>query len=316
MTTIDGPWTVQDHTGPPEPEYWPSNYEPPATPPDEQETPEPITGRRSWRWASELLDPWQERVQTQQEHIPSPWPQFNEDFSGGGFLPHRIVTIAAPTGFGKSVAGIQIAGHAAECGYSSAIFSAEMSKLDVFDRVISRKARVPLTAIEKRDLEDWNWRRFHAHHDDLAELPLIIDDADGLSVEYVVDEARAHYHGRGVRLFVLDYIQLLNAKAGGATREQEVAYISRRVKALAQELPVVIVQLAQLNQQGAVRESQQIANDSNLVITMRKPEEDGEESPYVEMVIQKNRNGRKGVFRTLFSGAYADLAPDEGGPHD
>lgn len=299
MTTEDI-WRVQDHTLP--------------EPPPDDDTPIQPARERTWRWASELLEPWQQRVQTQQEHIPSPWPELNEDFTGGGFLPHRIVTIAAPTGFGKSVAGIQIASHAAEYGYSSAIFSAEMSKLDVLDRVISRKARVPLTAIEKRNLEDWGWRRFGAHREDLAELPLIIDDADGLSVEYVVEQARAHYFDRGVRLVLIDYVQLLDTRRSGTTREQEVAYISRKIKALVQELPIVVVQLAQLNQQGTVRESAQIANDANLVITMRKPQEDGEESPYVEMVIVKNRNGRKGVFRTLFSGAYADLAPDEGDP--
>lgn len=301
MTTIDGPWTTQDHTELPEP---PMDDWAPAPATSEQD--------RSWRWSSELLDPWAERVQTREDHIPSPWPEFDEAFSGGGFLPHRIVTIAAPTGFGKSVAGIQIASHAASLGYPAAIFSAEMSKLDVLDRVIARKARVPLTAIEKRDLDDWAWRRFNTHHDELTELPLIIDDRDGLGVEYIVDEARAHYHERGVRLVLIDYIQLLSSRGAGATREQEVAFVSRKIKALVQELPIVVVQLAQINTQGTIRESAQIANDSNVVITMRKPEEDGEESPYVEMVITKNRNGRKGAFRTLFSGAYADLAPDEG----
>ncbi len=302
MTTTEDPWTVTDHTlSEPPPDPWES---PPAT----------SSQDRSWRWSSELLDPWTERVQTQEEHIPSPWPEFNADFSGGGFLPHRIITVAAPTGFGKSVAGIQIASHAAELGFPSVIFSAEMSKLDVLDRVIARKARVPLTAIEKRDLDDWAWRRFKAHRDALTELPLIIDDRDGLGVEYIVDEARAHYHDRGARLILIDYIQLLGSRHGGSTREQEVAHISRKIKGLAQELPIVIVQLAQLNTQGTVRESAQIPNDSNVVITMRKPDEDGEESPYIEMVITKNRNGRKGMFRTLFSGAYADLAPDDGDP--
>lgn len=273
--------------------------------------PEPAD-ERTWRWSSELIDPWQDRVHTQQDHIPSPWPELNEDFTGGGFLPNRIVTIAAPTGFGKSVAGIQIASHAAEHGHVSAIFSAEMSSLDVFDRVVARKARVPLTAIEKRDLAEWDWRRFKSQVDFLAELPLIIDDRDGLSIEYTVDEARRHFHERGATLFMIDYLQLLNSRSAATTREQEVARISRTVKALVKELPVTVIQLAQINRDGNVRESAQIANDSNMVIVMQRPEDVGldDDCPYVEMNVVKNRNGRKGRFRTVFSGAYADLAPN------
>lgn len=279
----------------------------------EEEPPPDPERERTWRWSSELIDPWQARAATQQDHIPSPWPELNEDFTGGGFLPGRIITIAAPTGFGKSVAGIQIASHAAENGHVAAIFSAEMSNLDVFDRVVSRKARVPLTAIEKRDLAEWDWHRFKSAADFFAELPLIIDDRDGLSVEYIVEQVRSHFHERGVTLVMIDYLQLLNShSAATTTREQEVARISRKVKALVQELPITVVQLAQLNDDGRLRESRQIENDSNMVIVMKRPAEAGpdDDCPYVEMHVVKNRNGRKGVFRVLFSGAYADLSPD------
>lgn len=285
------------------------------TQPDE---PAPESGR-TWSWSSELIGPWQDRVTTQQEHIPSPWPEFNDNFTGGGFLPNRIVTIGAPTGFGKSVAGIQIATHAAECGHVAAIFSAEMSNLDVFDRVVARKARVPLNAIEKRDLAEWDWHRFKSSIDYLTELPLIIDDREGLSVEYIVDQARAHFHENGATLVMIDYVQLLNSNSAATTREQEVARISRKIKALVQELPLTVVQLVQINRDGNVRESAQIENDSNMVIVMKRPAEAGpdDDCPYVEMHIVKNRNGRKGKFRVLFSGAYADLVPDapNGGDH-
>ncbi|MGA6164293.1 DnaB-like helicase C-terminal domain-containing protein [Amycolatopsis magusensis] len=264
---------------------------------------------RTWRWSSELIEPWRERTSTAQQHIPSPWPEFNEEFSGGGFLPHRIITIAAPTGFGKSVAGIQIAGHAAEEGHAAVIFSAEMPIFDVYDRIVARKARVPLTAIEKRNLEDWGWRRYDNAADYLAELQLIIDDRDALSIEYIAEQARHHFHERGVTLVMIDYLQLLNSRMPATTREQEVARISRAVKALVQELPVTVVQLAQLNDDGRLRESRQIENDSNIVIIMRRPEDADDTCPYVEMAVTKNRNGRKGAFRVLFSGAYAELAP-------
>jgi replicative DNA helicase len=262
-------------------------------------------------WVSEFIDPWRDRMNTREDTIPSPWPEYNEDFTGGGFLPKRIVTIAAPTGFGKSVAGIQIATHAAEKGYPSIIFSAEMDRLEVFDRVVARKARIPLTAIENRDLGDMNWRRYDTWRDWFTQLPMLVDDSAPMSIEHIVEAARRHVRDNGVRLVVIDYLQLLNTRHEGRSREQQVAYLSRSVKSMVMELGIVVVQLAQINRDGNIRESAQIENDSNTVIVMKKPDEAEGPSMYVEMGVIKNRNGRKGQFRVIFNGNYADLEPND-----
>lgn len=258
-------------------------------------------------WVSELIEPWRDRMNTREQAIPSPWADFNADFTGGGFLPKRIITIAAPTGFGKSVAGIQVATHAADKGFPSIIFSAEMDKLEVFDRVVARHARIPLAAIEKRDLQDFSWRRYDAAADWFTQLPLIIDDTGPMSIEYIVDTTRRHVRESGVRMVVIDYIQLLATRHEARSREQQVAYISRQIKALVMELGITVVQLAQINRDGNVRESAQIENDSNVVILMQKPDDTEGVSMYVEMSVTKNRNGRKGSFKLIFNGNYADL---------
>ncbi|MEU0467236.1 DnaB-like helicase C-terminal domain-containing protein [Amycolatopsis sp. NPDC006131] len=273
----------------------------------EPEIPDPAGVEPSSAWVSELVDPWRTRMHTRENTIPTPWDDFNHEFSGGGLLPKRICTIAAPTGFGKSVAGIQVATHAAENGYPAVIFSAEMDKLEVFDRIVARKARIPLTAIENRDLQDFNWRRYESTLEWFNEQPLLIDDTAPMSIEYVASALRHHVKHNGVKLAVIDYLQLLDSRFKAQSREQQVAYLSRQVKALVMELGITIVQLAQINRDGNVRESAQIENDSNVLIVMKKPDEVEGPSLYVDMAVVKNRNGRKGTFRLIFNGNYGDL---------
>lgn len=229
----------------------------------------------------------------------------------------EMIVIAARPSMGKTSLAMNIAEHVAlDLNLPVGVFSLEMSSESLVLRLLCSRARVNLRNIRDGFLAERDFPKLTGAAGKLAGAPLFIDDTSGLSILQLRAKARRMYQQNGIKLFVIDYLQLLNSTSRRAeNRQQEIADISNGIKALAKELNVPIIVLAQLNrdmekEKGRVprmsdlRESGAIEQDADLVGLLYKPSkesdtEDGavpqtQEAIPVNMLIAKQRNGPTG----------------------
>jgi len=233
--------------------------------------------------------------------------------------------IAARPSMGKTSLAMNIAEHVAiEQGLPVGVFSLEMTAESLVLRMLCSRAEVNLRRLREGFLAERDYPALTRVAGELAKSPLFIDDTAGLSVLQLRAKARRMWQQFGVRLFVIDYLQLLHSTSRRAdNRQQEIADISNGVKALAKELEVPIIVLSQLNRElekrepGAkpklsdLRESGSIEQDADVVGLLYKPssgDEDeapseGQDTVPVKLYIAKQRNGPTGdVDLTFFRG--------------
>ncbi|MSU62952.1 MAG: replicative DNA helicase [Pedosphaera sp.] len=234
-----------------------------------------------------------------------------------GFHGGEMIVIAARPSMGKTSLAMNIAEHVAlDLNLPVGVFSLEMSSESLVLRLLCSRARVNLRNIRDGFLAERDFPKLTGAAGKLAGAPLFIDDSSGLSILQLRAKARRMFQQNGIKLFVIDYLQLLNSTSRRAeNRQQEIADISNGIKALAKELNVPIIVLAQLNrdmekEKGRVprmsdlRESGAIEQDADLVGLLYKPSkesdpEDGsvpqtQEAIPVNMLIAKQRNGPTG----------------------
>lgn len=224
-----------------------------------------------------------------------------------GFQPSDLILIAARTSQGKTALALNIA-RAAASSACVLFFSLEMSRVQLFTRMLSAEARVNHHNIRVGALVDAEWPKLADAITTLSGLNLFIDDTASIGVREVRARARQVRQQHGLGLIVVDYIQLMKGRGKFDTREQEVASFSRGLKAVAKELSVPVVALAQLSRApeagfgrkarrpelSDLRESGALESDSDVVLMIYRPEpKDGEEPP-VELWIRKQRNGPVG----------------------
>jgi replicative DNA helicase len=227
----------------------------------------------------------------------------------GGLVPGQMIVVAARPGMGKSALGQSIVRHAAGLGLRSYVASLEMTGVEWSMRMIQAEASVSVAAIKPGNYTPEQQARVGAAYDTLLSMrhSIVIDDTPTRTIGDIVASARREKARGGLSLVVIDYLQLIDATPDTgrtANRQEQVAHVSRRIKAAAKELDVPIVALAQLNRESVrttdkrpglhdLRESGQIEQDADAVLLLHRPcYYEPEDKPGVAQVnIAKNRNG-------------------------
>jgi replicative DNA helicase len=247
-----------------------------------------------------------------------------------GWQNSDLVIIAARPAMGKTALVLSMARNAAvEFDKPVAIFSLEMSSLQLVTRLISSESELPGEKLKKGTLEDYEFQQLNDKIKKLAEAPLFIDDTPGLSVFELRAKARRLKEQHNIQLIIVDYLQLMTAGGEGkGNREQEISTISRSLKGLAKELNVPVIALSQLSravetrggdkkpQLSDLRESGAIEQDADMVMFIHRPEyynitEDESGMPtagVAELIIAKHRNGPVDSVKTRYIGQYTKFA--------
>ncbi|MFM8420021.1 MAG: replicative DNA helicase [Verrucomicrobiota bacterium] len=261
--------------------------------------------------------------------LPTGFPDLDKMTSG--LQPADMVVIAARPSMGKTSLAMNIAEHVSvEANLPVGVFSLEMTSESLVMRMLCSLARVNGRLIRDGFLSEGDFRRLTAAAGKLSRAPIHIDDTPGLSILQLRARARRMWQQHGVKLFIIDYLQLMHStsKKAADSRQQEVAELSNGVKALAKELKVPVIVLCQLNRElekdkdrkpklSDLRESGAIEQDADLVGLLYKPaaedddhrredpeaRDDGMGATPVNLLIAKQRNGPTGdVCLTFLKG--------------
>lgn len=236
----------------------------------------------------------------------------------------EMIVIAARPSMGKTSLAMNIAESVAlDQKLPVGVFSLEMSSESLVLRMLCSRARVNLRNIREGFFSERDFPKITSAAGKLAAAPLYIDDTAGLSILQLRAKARRMWQQYGIKLFVIDYLQLLHSTARRAeNRQQEIADISNGVKALAKELDVPVIVLAQLNREmekdknrkprmSDLRESGAIEQDADLIAMLYKPSVEDEDGPSLEqeavpvnLLIAKQRNGPTGDVNLTFLKTY------------
>jgi len=243
-----------------------------------------------------------------------------------GLHPGQLVIVAARPGLGKSTLALDFA-RAASVRYNqpSIFFSLEMGRSEIAMRLLAAEASIPMHHLRKGDMHDDEWQRLAAKRGDIADAPLFIDDSPNLTLVEIRAKCRRLAQKGGLKLVVIDYLQLMTSGKKVESRQQEVSEFSRALKLLAKELQVPVVALSQLNrgpEQRAdkkpalsdLRESGSLEQDADIVILLHREdayERDHPRAGEADLIVAKHRNGRQDTIAVTFSGMYSrfgDLA--------
>ena len=233
-----------------------------------------------------------------------------------GLQPGQMVVVAGRPAMGKSTLGIDFARAAAlHHNMTSIVFSLEMSKVELAQRIISAETNIPLAAMRRADditADRWNTLN------KLQNAPLFIDDSPNMSLMEIRAKCRRLKQTNDLKLVVIDYLQLMSSGKQVESRQQEVSEFSRALKLLAKELEVPVVALSQLNrgpemrndkkpQLSDLRESGSIEQDADVVLLVHRPDfYDKEDRPgEADIIMAKHRNGPTETFHLAFLGAYS-----------
>jgi replicative DNA helicase len=237
-----------------------------------------------------------------------------------GLHPGQMVVIAARPAMGKSTLALDVCRAAAiRSGMTSVLFSLEMSRNEITMRLLSAEARVPLQAMRTGQLSDDDWTRLARRMSEVVDAPLFIDDSPNMSMMEIRSKCRRLKQRNGLRLVVVDYLQLMTSPRRVENRQQEVSELSRSLKLLAKELDVPVVALAQLNRGpelrgdkkpllADLRESGSIEQDSDVVILLHREDVYERESPRAgeaDLHVAKHRNGPTTTVTVAFQGHYS-----------
>jgi replicative DNA helicase len=247
-----------------------------------------------------------------------------------GWQRSDMVVIAARPGMGKTAFVLSMARNVAvDFKHAVAVFSLEMSSLQLVNRLIASETEIPAEKIRKGSLTKDEFNLLHTRINKLSEAPIFIDDTPALSIFELRAKARRLKAQHNIDLIIIDYLQLMTAGAGKGNREQEISTISRSIKEIAKELNIPIIALSQLSrsvetrggdkrpQLSDLRESGAIEQDADIVSFIYRPEYYGiTEDPHTgmptqgvgELIIAKHRNGSLEDVRLKFIGHLAKFA--------
>jgi len=254
-----------------------------------------------------------------------------------GWQNSDLIIIAARPAMGKTAFVLSMAKNiAVDQQVPVAMFSLEMSNVQLVNRLIVNVCEIPGEKIKSGQLATYEWQQLDYKVKDLYDAPLYVDDTPSLSVFELRTKARRLVREYGVRLIIIDYLQLMNASGMSYnSRQEEVSTISRSLKGLAKELNIPIIALSQLNrsvesrtgtaaddpnskrpQLSDLRESGAIEQDADMVCFIHRPEYykiykdsyGNDLKGLAEIIIAKHRNGAVGDVRLRFKGEYARFA--------
>jgi replicative DNA helicase len=231
-----------------------------------------------------------------------------------GMQPSNLLILAARPGTGKTAFIINAAMFAASKKNPIAIFSLEMSKEELVDRLLICKSEIEAWKLKTGRLNEDDFERLSMAMGELAEYPIFIDDTPGISVAEIRTKARRLHLEHGLKMIVVDYLQLASPGKKLENRNQEVSYISQNMKNLARELRIPVLALSQLSravehrggekrpQLADLRESGAIEQDADVVMFLYNPDDEITPQRIVRVLIAKHRNGPVGEKELLFRG--------------
>lgn len=247
------------------------------------------------------------------------------DYKLSGLQPSDLVLVAARPSMGKTAFVLNIAQYVAfKKEKSVAVFSLEMSKEQLVNRLFSLESQVDSQAIRTGNLKDSDWEKLIEGAGIIGRSNLIIDDTSSISVSELRSKCRKFKLEHDIQLVIIDYLQLMGGSVGrrAESRQQEISEISRSLKALARELNVPVVALSQLSRAvesrpdkrpmlSDLRESGAIEQDADVVMFIYRDEyynKDTEYKKQAEIIIAKQRNGPVGTVNLAWLADYTKFA--------
>lgn len=246
------------------------------------------------------------------------------DYRTSGLHNSDLILVAARPAMGKSAFALNIATHAAVRGkVPVAIFSLEMSKEQMANRILCSEAMVDSAKVRTGKIDNEEWGKLAAASGELSEAGIYIDDTPGISVMEIRAKCRKMKLEKNIGLVVIDYLQLVQgSNRKGGSREQEIAEISRSLKILAKEINVPVIALSQLSRApeqrvdhrpmlSDLRESGSIEQDADIVMFLYRDDyynEDTDKKNIAEVIIAKHRSGATGTVELLWLGNYTKFA--------
>ncbi len=235
------------------------------------------------------------------------------DYRTAGLQPSDLILIAARPSMGKTAFVLNVAQHVAfHEDLCTAIFSLEMSKEQLVNRMFSLESHVDAQLLRTGNLSDSDWEKLIEGAGVIGNSKLIIDDTPGISISELRSKCRKYKLEHGLKLIIIDYLQLMSGSGRGSdSRQQEISDISRSLKALARELSVPVIALSQLSRAveqrpdhrpmlSDLRESGAIEQDADVVMFIYRDDyyhHDTEEKGVSEIIIAKQRNGPIGTVK-------------------
>ncbi len=245
-----------------------------------------------------------------------------------GWQPSDLIIVAARPGMGKTAFTLSMARNAAlDFKKPVAIFSLEMSNLQLVQRLVALEAEISSSKFRNAKLDQQEWDQLHKAIEKMTSAPIFIDDTPGINIFEIRAKCRRLKMKEDIQLIIIDYLQLMSGGSDGSrgNREQEISTISRSLKGLAKELNVPVIALSQLSravevrggakrpQLSDLRESGAIEQDADIVSFIYRPEyynieEDEHGNPVkdmAEIIVAKHRNGALDTVKLRFIGKYA-----------
>lgn len=240
------------------------------------------------------------------------------DRKTSGFQNSDLILVAARPAMGKTSFVLNIAVNAALRNYPVAIFSLEMSRTQLVNRILSLESMVELEKMRTGKLDTEDWKKIGYSLGPLGKAPIYIDDNAGTTTMEMMSKLRRLKLEKGLGLVIIDYLQLMESRKKSDNRQQEISEISRSLKIMAKELNVPVIALSQLSrapEQRAdhrpilsdMRESGAIEQDADMVIFLYRDDyynEDSEKRNIVEVIIAKHRNGSTGMVELAWIPEY------------
>ena len=262
-----------------------------------------------------------EELYNRKQHITGVPSGFTElDYKTAGFHGSDLVLIAARPAMGKSAFALNIATNAAvRANVPVAIFSLEMSKEQMVNRILCSEAMVDSNKVRTGKLEEDDWTKLAGSIGPLSDAEIYIDDTPGISVMEIRAKCRKLKLEKNIGMVVIDYLQLVQgSNKRNGSREQEISEISRSLKILAKELNVPVIALSQLSRAveqrpdhrpmlSDLRESGAIEQDADIVMFLYRDDyynKDSEKKDIAEVIIAKHRGGSLGTIELLWLGSY------------
>ncbi len=245
-----------------------------------------------------------------------------------GFQPANLIVLAGRPSMGKTALALNFARNVAvDQGKGVALFSLEMSKMELVQRMMCSEARIDSHKLRHGKLTQGEWTKLTAACTPLHNAPIFIDDTASVNLmEIRAKSRRLKAKEKGLGLIVIDYLQLMMGDAGTENRQQEVSRISRGLKILARDLDVPVLALSQLSRQveqrtnrrpvlSDLRESGAIEQDADVVMFIYRDEvynKDSVDTGIAEIIVGKQRNGPIGECKLAFIERYTRFADMQG----
>lgn len=249
---------------------------------------------------------WDRQNGNEDSGLPTGFPDLDELI--GGLAGGQMIIVAARPGVGKSTLAVDFIRHASiKQNIPSMIFSLEMGRDELNQRIIAAEASVLLKNIVSGSMDDQDWDKAGSARDRIKAAPIFVDTTEETTVHDITAKARMYVEKHNVGLIVVDYLQLLRSGQRMESREQEIATYSRAMKLLAKACDVPVVVIAQLNREAVrrggapqvsdLRESGSLEQDADVIMLIDRPEmtePDGERAGEADVIVGKNRRGRTG----------------------